>query len=67
MQSIQILEIFSSIFFWSQFSREKGNHEFSVEGDENGTSIFIFISLIFPRIHSSRPHQLTWGDLLSIE
>lgn len=43
--TIQILEIFSDIFLVS-ISREKGNHEFSVEG-VTSTSIFIFSSLIF--------------------
>lgn len=43
--TIQILEIFSSIFFLVSISREKGNHEFSVEGVTKMAQVSLFLFL----------------------
>ena len=43
--TIQILEIFSSIFLLVSISREKGNHEFSVEGVMKMAQVSLFLFL----------------------
>ena len=43
--AVQILEFFPSIFFLVSISREKGNHEFSVEGVTEMVQVSLFLFL----------------------